>query len=322
MRLNNIGENMNNWTAEDYLMHHGIKGMKWGVRRYQNKDGSLTAVGRMRYGSKGASDAPGDENTHDHTKSDKSPLVMWAVRTGTHALMMNPILLAEDTGYLSAAIIATVREKCNEKRMSELEVDDKTGFHKKAEEFTEKQDMAKVNPGYFNFDGNTKNNCMLCTLTYEMRRRGYDVAANKASYGYSEKDNERWFKGAKVISAKEHSKITVDRNDPQWKEQKHKHERELTNAKFGLNKELADQTMAALSKEPVGSRGNLMVTWGAGGGHSMVYEVTGSGVVVRDCQTNRIYTKPEKILKQCVSSSYCRLDNLDFNPEKIKEVCH
>lgn len=34
---------------ENELMHWGIKGMKWGVRRYQNKDGSLTPAGKKRY---------------------------------------------------------------------------------------------------------------------------------------------------------------------------------------------------------------------------------------------------------------------------------
>ena len=31
------------------LYHHGIKGQKWGVRRYQNKDGTLTSSGKKRY---------------------------------------------------------------------------------------------------------------------------------------------------------------------------------------------------------------------------------------------------------------------------------
>ena len=36
------------WDSE--LCHHGIKGQKWGVRRFQNEDGSWTAAGEARYG--------------------------------------------------------------------------------------------------------------------------------------------------------------------------------------------------------------------------------------------------------------------------------
>lgn len=34
---------------ENELTHWGIKGMRWGIRRYQNKDGTLTATGKKRY---------------------------------------------------------------------------------------------------------------------------------------------------------------------------------------------------------------------------------------------------------------------------------
>ena len=46
----------NDWRMyigdEDYLMHHGIRGQKWGIRRFQNADGTLTTAGQKRYGEK------------------------------------------------------------------------------------------------------------------------------------------------------------------------------------------------------------------------------------------------------------------------------
>jgi hypothetical protein len=39
------------YAKTDELYHHGIKGQKWGIRRYQNPDGTLTEAGRKRYGS-------------------------------------------------------------------------------------------------------------------------------------------------------------------------------------------------------------------------------------------------------------------------------
>lgn len=41
---------MNYYICRNELYHHGIKGQKWGIRRFQNSDGTLTAEGKERYG--------------------------------------------------------------------------------------------------------------------------------------------------------------------------------------------------------------------------------------------------------------------------------
>lgn len=39
-------------SSQDYLAHHGILGQKWGIRRFQNPDGTLTEDGKKHYGRK------------------------------------------------------------------------------------------------------------------------------------------------------------------------------------------------------------------------------------------------------------------------------
>lgn len=52
-----------------YLAHHGIKGQKWGVRRYQNSDGSYTDEGRRRRGLSDRYNASLSDNTKKKLKT-------------------------------------------------------------------------------------------------------------------------------------------------------------------------------------------------------------------------------------------------------------
>ncbi len=47
----------------EYLEHHGVKGQKWGIRRYQNEDGTLTDEGKKRYSNL---DSKFRNNVYDH----------------------------------------------------------------------------------------------------------------------------------------------------------------------------------------------------------------------------------------------------------------
>lgn len=62
--------------GETYISHHGIIGMKWGVRRYQNKDGTYTAAGRARRDrdiyENGGKKEKNRVNTDDDTKEART----------------------------------------------------------------------------------------------------------------------------------------------------------------------------------------------------------------------------------------------------------
>ena len=61
------------YTYGNALYHHGIKGQKWGIRRFQNEDGSYTEEGKKRYGfgdDSRTSVKRGDKNTSIFFKLD------------------------------------------------------------------------------------------------------------------------------------------------------------------------------------------------------------------------------------------------------------
>ena len=101
-----------------YLSHHGIKGQKWGVRRYQTKDGSLTAAGKKRY----AKDDGKKKTTPEETKEQKRARLLKS--TDAHELYANKHLLT------TAEINERLTRIDTEKRLGSVAAQDKRGFAK------------------------------------------------------------------------------------------------------------------------------------------------------------------------------------------------
>ena len=62
---------ISNLEVSPYLQHYGILGMHWGVRRYQNADGSLTAAGKKRYDQLEAQAAEYDKSAASYSKKSQ-----------------------------------------------------------------------------------------------------------------------------------------------------------------------------------------------------------------------------------------------------------
>lgn len=88
-----------------YLAHHGTKGQRWGIRRYQNKDGTLTAEGRIHYGK-------GEKKTLKNQKmSFNDAFKKWGDSESTNVLYLEDISAYRGDSSTSNSFISEMKKQ-------------------------------------------------------------------------------------------------------------------------------------------------------------------------------------------------------------------
>lgn len=91
-------EHLPSYKDDLYLAHHGIKGQKWGIRRYQNKDGTYTPAGknhRMKDGSRKSI----SEQSLSFVKKHKKALAVGATTVASGLAIYGAYSLYKEAGY-------------------------------------------------------------------------------------------------------------------------------------------------------------------------------------------------------------------------------
>ena len=169
------------------------------------------------------------------------------------------------------------------------------------------EDMEAVNPIYHtNNKSLFDENCGACTIAYDLRRRGYDVAAvDEDTYrksGGTLNDLVDCYDNAKLIDM---SYIARKYNINEKSSTGHP------------TKELVSCMEKEMLSEGDGARGNFLTVWSLGGGHSISWEVENGEIVYRDCQSNE-KVELDKWLGMSDEFYYFRTDNLTPN-ERIED---
>lgn len=262
--------------ASNHLAHHGIRGQRWGVRHGPPYPLDRKVSQRVR------GQAEYTVRYKKATKSEKDEIHK-AMTTDNHHSNHREFSTYEKfvMGQTQKAIDKYVR-----KRRFRNKLDDETGLYLKKGEGSIEKDADAVNYGYTFMDPDRIQNCVLCSVSYDLRRRGYEVCAKGAEWGYADEDIFRWYP------------------DAQWN---------YYNSVRELKKDIVKDGNA---------RGNLVFDWKSGGGHSISYEVQNGKLILIDGQSGNVYRNPDTILSRIAENDigYVRLDNLEPDWDLLQEV--
>lgn len=169
------------------------------------------------------------------------------------------------------------------------------------------EDMAAINPSYYTNDiAHYDENCGACTIAYDLRRRGYDVAAV---------DEDTYHKSGGTVTD-----LLNCYDDPTLITQSDI-AKKYNISKESLSEHPTKELVSCMEKEMLsggeGARGNFITEWTLGGAHSISWEVENGEIVYRDCQSNE-KVDLDRWLGMSDGFYYFRTDNLTPN-ERIAD---